>query len=89
MAKTPTTTQAEAEKTAPAAATKIVVVHSRGVDGFRRGGRAFQAGRSEHRRDSFDDEQFAAIEAEPLLSVETVDVPAPAPASEQKPEGGQ
>ena len=84
MAKTPTTT-AEAEKTAPAAPTTTLVVHSRGVDGFRRAGLAFRAGRNELPLADIDPQQIAMLRTEPLLSVEIVGAPAPEP----KPEGGQ
>ena len=70
-----------------AATRQLVIIHSRGGDGFRRGGIAHRAGRDEHPIELFTEEQLAAIQAEPLLSVEIVDAPEPAPAPE--PEKGK
>jgi len=66
---------------------RIVIIHSRGGPGFRRGGIAHVQGRAEHPIATFTDEQLEAIEAEPLLEMEIVgeDDPAPEVGADGKP----
>lgn len=58
----------------------MIIITSRAKEGFRRAGRAHQAGRTEWPEGSFTPKQMAELDSEPLFVVDDIDEPTKPPA---------